>query len=93
VAAIANLFVTEEMEVTAAQITLAANLFTMVVVIVAAIKRPIPSYIALAALAIIVSVASGYEVVTGKSTIFATFGTLLLVIFIVVRIGLNKLRR
>lgn len=74
----------------AAQITLAANLITMIVVVVAAIKRPIPSYIALATLAAIVSVVCGYEVVTGKTTIFATLGTFSLVILIMVRISLNK---
>ena len=77
----------------AAQITLAANLCTMIVVVVAAIKRPVPSYIALATLAIVVSVVSGYEVATGESTIFATLGTFFLAIFIIARIGLNKLGR
>ncbi len=77
----------------ATQITLVANLFTMIVVVIAAIKRPIPSYIALATLSVIVSIVCGYEVITGTATIFATLATFALVILIMIRISLNKLRR
>jgi hypothetical protein len=79
--------------VSATQITLVANLFTMIVVVIAAIKRPIPSYITLATLSVIVSIVCGYEVITGKATIFATLATFALVILIMIRISLNKLRR
>ncbi|MFX7887082.1 hypothetical protein ABTK21_19430, partial [Acinetobacter baumannii] len=72
----------------ATQITLVANLFTMIVVVIAAIKRPIPSYITLATLSVIVSIVCGYEVITGKATIFATLATFALVILIMIRISL-----
>jgi len=71
------------------EITLLFNVAALVITTVAAILRPILSYKVIAGLALCATALTTHEVVTGRANVFAPLCTLLLVIAMFQRIGLN----
>jgi hypothetical protein len=72
--------------------TLLANLVTLVVTVIAAIKRPILSYRLIAGVALCATLFALRQVVTGQGNLFALLFSGLLVVKMARRIALNVQR-
>ena len=71
------------------EMTFLFNVVTLVITITAAIRRPILSNKLIAGLALCATASTTHEVVTSRANVFAPVFTLLLVIVMFQRIGLN----
>jgi hypothetical protein len=74
---------------TAFEMTLLADSVTVVVTLVAVIKRPILSYKIIAAAALCATGFTTYQAVTGRESVLALLSTCVLVVVMMWRIALN----
>ena len=79
----------------ALRLTLVFNAVTLAVAVVAAIKRPIKSYFAIAAVALCAAGLSLYQALTGRENVFVLLSTILLVALMTwrIRLDLSGVRR